>query len=340
MQNSPIAFIGELLLRLSAPDGLLLRQSQHLQMYVGGAEANVAIALAQWGIATTFISALPDNDLGELVLEHLRKYGVDTQYIIRHGQRLGLYFYEAGEGLRSGKVLYDRQHSAFAQALPKHYPANALQQASWLHCTGITPVISEQAAQTLLWATEQCCHRGIPISIDLNLRKSLWNPTMHLPIFEQLLSRVDVVVADLTALAHMAAIEVDSRIFTDDPLVYRNAADQFFERYPNTRLIAFSIREVTSSRAFKMQYLICTPNDYFQSAVFQIENAIERIGAGDAATAAIIYALLQGFSYEKTANLAAAASAMKHAIKGDQLLSSIAEITALAEGNIHFSIKR
>lgn len=340
MSHQKVAFVGELLLRLSAPEGLLLRQSQGLQLHVGGAEANVAVALAHWGIPTAFLSALPANDLGDLIVEHLRKYGVATDAVIRQGERVGLYFYEAGAGLRAGKVIYDRKGSAFAQAAPQEYSSEIFRNASWLHFTGITPVVSERAAQTLLWAIKHCRNRTAKISIDLNFRKSLWKPAEHRPVFEAVFPHVDIVMADLTSLAHMANIAVNCEDFTDDPVIYHYAANQFFDKYPHASLMIFSVRQTVSSRAFNIQYIVCDRQNCIKSDVFKVEDATERIGAGDAATAAAIYALLKGFSYEKIANMAAAASALKHFVKGDHLTASIEEVMEMATGKMSFSVKR
>lgn len=340
MVLKPVVFFGELLLRLSASKGLLLRQSSLLEVQPAGAEANVAIALAQWKVPTRLISALPDNDLGEMAVEQLQRYGVDTQGIIRQQERMGLYFYQSGEGLRAGKVIYDRQYSAFAQAQAASYNWSLLQNACWLHSTGITPLVSKQAAEALLHAVNIARQQGMAVSLDLNFRKSLWNAALHSSTMEVLLKQVNFLIADLTSLSIMANISAQYDKFTDNPVTYYRAAQEFFSKNPQSQAILFSLRENLSAEAFHLRYVLCRPNSWSISNIFKVEHASERIGAGDAATAAALYGWLNGFSDEKICNLAAAASALKHFIKGDQLLATWQEIESIAEGKINYSIQR
>ena len=338
MDGNVVAF-GEILMRLSPAGHLRLRQAHSLDLVYGGAEANVAIALANWGIPVQYVTQLPDNELGAACLQSLRGHNVGCDFVEFGGERLGLYFLEAGAGNRSSQVVYDRAHSSFASmdAEAIRWPG-AFAGASWFHWSGISPAVSATAAQVTARAVAAAREAGLVISCDLNYRHSLWQwgqpPAMVMP---GLVEQCDVLAANAAQLM-LGWPDLPSGSTPDEAA---GVCAQLARRYPNLKQVAMTCREVVSAAEQRFTAVLWQAGQAYTSPTFSLSNIVDRVGAGDAFMAGLIYGLLT-FPDDpgQVVGFSAASAAMKHTIVGDANLVTIEEIERLLRPHEGFDIIR
>ena len=330
------AMLGEIMLRLKSPGHERLFQSPMLETSMAGAEANVAVGLSRLGLDASFITILPENDLGRGVADELRKHGVDISGISTAPGRLGLYFVEAGSGHRPARVVYDRSNSCIAMADPSQFNWKDLfKDRDWFHTTGITPAISESAMHTTLEAMETAKKMGLTVSCDLNFRAALWQyGYSHENVYRKMMEYVDVLIANeghyRSCLGMTRTVEESD--ITDCPDRYRDLVDEVFDTWPGIKRIITTIRRTITADHQTIAAILSTPEHMWISPLFDIPCIVDRIGGGDALTVGLFYGLTQTGDSQETITFAAAASALKHSIPGDFLRASLEEITALARG--------
>jgi 2-dehydro-3-deoxygluconokinase len=316
-----IACFGELLLRLAAPGCERLLQTPALQVFVGGAEANVAATLAAFGHRTAMISAVPGNSLGMATLAHLRAHDIDATHVPIASGRMGLYFHTRGAMQRPPEVLYDREHSSFALADPGIFDWTAvLNGKKWLHISGITAAVSDRAAQSALNAIKTARTLQVSVSFDCNYRARVWGArSAQAPrILHELCSAADLLIADDRDLG-----------FITNNSVSGAAA---FNHFPHLQWLARTQRDVASAEQHGYSGEILTRKERAQSSSCDLTGIVERIGAGDAFAAGILHGLISNSSLQRTVDFATAAACFKHSLPGDACIASVAEIDAWLNG--------
>ncbi len=334
-----IVTFGESLIRLSPPGHLRLRQTERLELIYGGAEANVAISLAHFGLPVQYVTRLPDNDLGLACLEALRQHGVSLDFVELGGERLGLYFLEVGAGPRPAKVIYDRANSSFATLDDNMIRwDDALAGAGWFHWSGISPAVSESAAKVTAQGVLAAQQAGLTISCDLNYRHLLWQwgaaPSEIMPA---LVARCDVLSANTAYL--MLGLPDLPRGKTVEAAV--RACDALAGHYPNLKQITMTCREPVSAVEQRFTAVLWHTGQTFISRSFSLTHIVDRVGAGDAFMAGLIYGLTTfPGDPQKIIDFAVAAAVLKHTIAGDANLVSLAEINSLLSAANNFDIIR
>ncbi len=331
-----IVTFGELMLRLKPPGQLRFSQTTSLEASFGGGEANVAVSLAAFGHLARWLSAVPATPIGEWALGELRRQRVEVSRVLRQGDRLGIYFLEAGASQRASQVVYDRAGSAIAGIAPGQLDwAGALSGADWFHTTGITPALSDGAAAATAEALSAAVAAGVTTSFDLNYRKKLWSPSRAGHVVTGLMTDVDVLIANEEDCAqvfgiHAADTSVASGVL--DRARYGDVARECLRRFPRLHTVAITLRESHSAGRNGWSGLVCTREGHAFSRRYEVE-VVDRVGAGDAFAAGLIHALISGGDPQRAVDFAAAASALKHSIVGDFNLVSAAEVDALVAGD-------
>jgi 2-dehydro-3-deoxygluconokinase len=316
MTQGAVICFGEVLLRLTAPDHELLLQSPRLNVCTGGAEANVAVALASFGDAARLVSVLPDNALGRAALAEVRKHGVDVGSVRFCPGRMGLYFLTPGAVLRPSEILYDRAHSAFALAPADLLDwAEPLDGARWLHVSGITPAISDLAAQTALRAVEEARSRGIRVSFDGNHRAKLWAERERDPgpVLRELMSAADLAFVTDQDIG----LVLEERFEGGPDERKRAAAEAAFKAFPTLERIACTGRNAHSVSEHELAGFMFTRSSVHRAGPYSLSGIVDRIGAGDAFAAGVLHGLLNGWQDQRTLDFALAAACLKHSIPGD-----------------------
>lgn len=329
----PIVFFGEIMLRLSPPNRELLLQSGKLDVWVAGAEANVATGLARLDHPTRMVTAVPATPLGDAAVQALRAQGVDVATIQRREGRMGLYFVTPGAGLRATEVIYDRAHSAFAEAPPEAWDWDAiLGDASRLHLSGITPALGPNGTSAALAAVEAAVARGVPISFDGNWRGKLWGAWDGRPreTLSKLVDRADILFGNHQDVALL----LDQDYSGDGEHRRREAAEAAFKAFPNLQLIASTARHVEDSDHHRLAARIDTPQRGFQTDEIAISGIVDRIGAGDSFAAGVLHGLIEGMSLEDVARAGLALTALKHSLPGDASLFTRRDIAAFLAGGL------
>ena len=330
---------GEIMLRLKSPGHERFFQSPSLEATFGGGEANVAVSLSLLGKEAQFVTALPKNAIGEAAVREVRKYGVDVSAINRTDDgRVGIYFLETGANQRPSMVVYDRAESSIALAKPADFDFPAiLGDAQWLHVTGITPAISQSAADCTLEAMKAAKKAGATVSIDLNYRKKLWQyGKTAVEVTRELTKYADVIVANEEDIQKCLGIEakVDVTKGELDLDVYKELTQEVKRQFPNVSVVNVTLRESKSANHNGWRAAINGKTGFYVSKQYEITDIIDRVGGGDSFSAGIIYALSEYPNDEQYAiNFAVAASALKHSIGGDFNLTLKSEVEALAKGD-------
>lgn len=339
-----VVTLGELMLRLHAPGRERLLQSPSLDATFGGGEANVAVSLAYFGIAADFVTALPANPLGDAAVAELRRHGVGTRHIVRQGDRLGVYFLEAGANQRPSKVIYDRAGSAMATAAPRDFDWEAIfSDADWLHITGITPAISPSGSEVALTAVREARARGLQVSCDYNYRSKLWNYGPTAPeVMRELVSHVTVGIANEEDCQKSLGIEVDVDVHTGelDMERYRRLAERVLETFPNLERQAITLRESRSADHNGWSACMHDGREFRVSRHYEITDIVDRVGGGDSFAAGLIYGLLSYDDDARALEFAAAASCLKHSIPGDFNRSTVPEVERLVAGEASGRVQR
>lgn len=326
---------GEIMLRLQTYDYQRLIQATGLEAKFGGGEANVAVSLANYGHDAHFVTKLPDNLIGVWCASELKKYGVDTDYIAKGGERVGIYFVEKGASQRASTVTYDRAHSSISEAKPADFDWDAIfEGADWFHFTGITPALSDDAAELCLLACKAAQAKGVTVSCDLNFRKKLWTSEKAGKVMGGLMEYVDVCIANEEDAEKVFGIKASATDITSGELSdsgYRDVAKQLADKFGFSH-VAITLRESISASVNNWSALFYDGKDYYKSKKYTI-NIVDRVGGGDSFGGGLIYAMLEKFSMQDTIEFAVAASCLKHSIEGDFNLVSVKEIKNLAEGD-------
>ena len=342
-----IITMGEIMLRLSTPGNSRFIHTDCFDAVYGGGEANVAVSCANYGHQASFITRLPAHEIGQAAINALRRYGVDTSYIARGGERIGIYYLETGSAMRPSKVIYDRAHSAMAEAVPEDFDFDAImQEADWFHWSGITPALSAGAARLVQAACEAARRQHVTVSAELNYRRKLWTPEQARETMRPLMKYVDVCIgneedAELCLGFHP---EADVRAGKTDAEGYKETframASEFGFRY-----VASTLRESYSASHNGWKALIYDSREtnpkcqFHQSRHYDIAPIVDRVGGGDAFAAGIIHGLLTA-TPAQAVEFAAAASALKHTVEGDIKQESAAEVAALPGGDGRGRVQR
>jgi 2-dehydro-3-deoxygluconokinase len=328
-----VACFGELLLRLTSPGKELLLQSGSLQVHVGGAEANVAVALANLGHTTSMISRIPDNALGEAASGYLRRYNVDSRHVEKARGRMGLYFLAQGAGLRASEIVYDREGSSFALSQGPDFDwDDLLEGVDLLHLSGITPALGPVSADAATAAVEAARRRGVQVSFDGNYRAQLWERWNSNPreILAGLVSSADILFGN-----HRDISLLLGKTFSGEgPDRRREAAQAAFASFPNLKLIASTARHMEDADTHRLSARIDTLEAVAETEEVVIAGIIDRIGAGDAFAAGIIHGLRLGRDLDWTVRSGLALTALKHSLPGDASLFGPKDVEAFLAGEL------
>jgi 2-dehydro-3-deoxygluconokinase len=336
-----IVTFGEVMLRLKSPGFERFLQSPTLEATFGGGEANVAVSLAQFGQDVAYVTSLPRNPIGEACAAFLKGHGVDTSLIVHGGERMGIYYFEAGANQRSSRVIYDRAHSAIMEARPSEFEWERIfEGAAWFHITGITPALSANTAEISFAAVETARKKNLTVSCDYNYRKNLWKWGRSAPeVMTELIRHIDIGIANeedcqralgITIAAENWEKDVENgRIDTDK---YRVLCEKVLSAFPNLKYQAITLREsISADRNF---WSACLHNreDFFVSTRYDVTDIVDRVGTGDAFAAGLVYGLNCGIKDQEALEFATAASCLKHSIPGDMNFCSVEEVRQLMEG--------
>lgn len=337
-----VVTFGELMLRLEPPGYLRFVQTENLSATFGGAEANVAISLANFGVDSCYVTKLPSHEIGQAAVNSLRKFGVNTQYIVRGGPRVGIYYNERGASQRGSKCIYDRAGSSIQLSKPEDFDwKQILQGASWFHITGITPALGPNLVQSCIEAAEEAHKAGATVSLDLNYRAKLWSREEANKAMTELCKYVDICIANEDDAADVFGIKAENTDTTKGELStegYKSVARQLMEKFAFKK-VAITLRTSINANRNDWQALLYDGKDFFFSKKYEIW-IVDRVGGGDSFTAGLIYSLLSGKSNQEAVEFAVAASCLKHTIEGDFNMVSVAEVEKLASGNASGRIQR
>jgi 2-dehydro-3-deoxygluconokinase len=325
-----VVCFGELLLRLTAPGRELLLQSGRLDVCVGGAEANVAVALACLGDEPAMVSNVPDNPLGQAAIRHLRAYGVDVSAVMHGAGRMGLYFVSPASGVRPAAITYDREHSSFAVADGGHDWDRLLDGADLLHLSGVTPAVSEAAEKAAVAAAERAKAEGVRVSFDGNFRAQLWKKRNcdPKPVLTELVSRADILFGNHRDISLLLGREFSG----DGEERRREAALAAFEAFPGLETIASTARHTVDCDHHRLSARIDTRDQGIKTDEVQLTGIVDRIGAGDAFAAGVLHGLLNGADAQTAAQYGLALACLKHGLPGDSSLFTQADIDAFLAG--------
>ena len=331
-----IVTLGEIMLRLS-PAGLNNRfvQADRFDVVYGGGEANVAVSLANYGHDAYFVTKLPKHEIGQSALNALRRYGVHTDHIARGGNRLGIYYLESGSAMRPSKVIYDRAGSSIAEATAADFDFDAIMEgADWFHWSGITPALSDEAAELTRLACEAAKRHGATVSVDLNFRKKLWTKEKAQSIMRPLMQYVDVCIGNEEDAELCLGFKPDADVEggKTDAEGYKAIFEQMRREF-DFRYVISTLRESFSASHNGWKAMIYDGKEFYVSKRYDILPIVDRVGGGDSFSGGVIHGLLTKPTQGEALEFAVAASALKHTINGDFNLVSVEEVEALAGGD-------
>ncbi|WP_421775277.1 PfkB family carbohydrate kinase [Gracilimonas sp.] len=342
-----VVTFGEIMLRLSPPGFLRFSQANSFDVIYGGGESNVAVSLANYGIPVEFVTRLPNNDIGECALMEMRKRNVGTNHIIRGGERLGIYFLETGAVSRGSKVVYDRAHSAISTIQKGDIDwEKVFDGAGWFHWTGITPALSQGAADVTLEAIKAANELGVTVSTDLNYRAKLWKYGKEPgDIMPALVEGCDVILGNEEDAEKHFGIEPDNVDITKgesmDSQAYLSVCKKLKERFPRAQKIITTLRGSISASHNSWSGVLYNGDNFLETNTYQITDIVDRVGGGDSFMGGLIYGLL---TYEgddqKALDFAVAASCLKHTIYGDANLVTVDEVEKLMGGDASGRVSR
>lgn len=337
-----IITLGEIMLRLSTPGNTRFVQADSFDVVYGGGEANVAVSLANYGHNSYFVTKLPIHEIGQSAVNALRKYGVHTDYILRGGNRVGIYYLETGASMRPSKVIYDRADSAIALANAEEFNFDEIMKdADWFHFSGITPALSDCAAKLTEAACIAAKRHGVKVSCDLNYRKKLWAPEKAQSIMKKLMQYVDVCIGNeedaklCLGFEPKANVEEGKTDASGYYEIFKQMKDEFgFE------IVCSTLRESFSATFNGWKALIYDGNEFYESKRYECNPIIDRVGGGDSFSGGLIHGLLTKKTQGEALEFAVAASALKHTINGDFNLVNAEEVEALANGDASGRVQR
>lgn len=327
--------LGEIMLRLSTPGFKRFVQSDSFDVTYGGGEANVAASLCNYGLNGVFVSRVPDNPIGQSAINHLRRYGVDTQFVARGGKRLGIYFLETGASMRASQVVYDRADSAISEADIGDFDFDKIfEGADWFHTTGITPALSDKAAALTEAALKAAKAKGITTSIDLNYRKKLWSKEKAREVMTRLCQYVDVCIGNEEDAHDSLGFVSQGTDVTKGELNldgFKDVCRQMIEKF-NFKYVASSLRESHSASDNGWSALVYDGKEFYHTKKYEVR-IVDRVGGGDSFASGLIYGLITNKSLPDAAEFAVAASALKHTIPGDMNHATLSDVETLLKGD-------
>jgi len=337
-----IITFGEIMLRLNPAGYTRFVQANAFEASYGGGEANVAVSLANYGMDAAFVSKVPSHEIGQAAVNELRKFGVDTKYVARGGDRLGIYYIETGASQRASKVIYDRAGSSIAKATAADFDwAKIFDGADWFHFTGITPALGGEMPAICLEACKAAKANGLMVSCDLNYRKKLWTNKEAEETMSKLMPYVDVCIANEEDAKDVFGIAAEGTDLTGGKLNhdgYISVARQLTEKF-GFKKVAITLRGSISASDNEWGAMLYSEGDVCFSPKYKV-HIVDRVGGGDSFGGGLIYSILSGFDNQKAINFAVAASCLKHSIPFDFNLVSVAEVETLAGGNASGRVQR
>lgn len=337
-----VVTFGELMLRLAPENYLRFVQSEKYEATFGGAEANVAVSLANYGADVAFVSKLPSHEIGQAAVNSLRKFGVDTSKIVRGGDRVGIYYCEKGASQRPSKVIYDRAFSSIATASVNDFDWDKIfEGVTWFHFTGITPALSDECAKITLEACQKAKEKGITVSCDLNFRKKLWSKEKAGEVMSDVCRYVDYCIANEEDAKDVFGIEADNTDINTGKLDrngYISVAKKLTEKF-GFKGVAITLRESLSANDNNWSGMLFTNGEAYFSKKYAM-HIVDRVGGGDSFGGGLIYSLLNKKDAQRAIDFAVAASCLKHSIEGDYNMVSVSEVEALANGNASGRVQR
>ena len=340
--SKKVVTMGEIMLRLSTPANTRFVQANQFDIIFGGGEANVAVSCANYGLDAYFVSKLPYNPIGQAAINSLRRYGVDTKYVARGGDRVGIYYAETGASMRPSKVIYDRAGSSIACADPEDFDFDEIfKGAKWFHWSGITPAISDASAKCLEQALIAAKKYGVVVSCDLNFRKKLWTSEKAISVMKPLMKYVDVCIGNEEDAELCLGFKPDANVEAGETgaagyhKIFEQMAKEFGFKY-----VVSTLRESFSATHNGWKALIYDGTEFYESKRYDINPIIDRVGGGDSFSGGLVYGLMTKATQGEALEFAVAASALKHTINGDYNLVSVKEVESLAGGNANGRVQR
>jgi 2-dehydro-3-deoxygluconokinase len=334
-----IVTFGEIMLRLATPEYQRFSQATSLNATFGGGEANVAVSLANFGLKAEFVSRLPENDIAKACIMDLHKHAVSTQNMLFGGERIGIYFLEAGAVARSSKVVYDRAHSSISEIKPGMINWEIVfENTQWFHWTGITPAISQSAADALKEAIEVANRMGITVSTDLNFRKNLWKYGKKTSeVMPDLVAGCDVILGNEEDAEMVFGIKPEGVNVSGghiDAAAYQSVCEQMMERFPRAKKVIVTLRGSINANHNTWSGVLWGGKQLLKAPDYDITHIVDRVGGGDSFMGGLIYGLITfAGDDQKALNFAVAASCLKHTIHGDYNLVTVAEVENLMKGD-------
>lgn len=340
--SKKVVTLGEIMMRLSTPGFERFVQADSFDVTYGGGEANVAASVTNYGLNGVFVSKVPDNALGQAAINHLRRYGVDTQHVARGGKRLGIYFLETGASMRASQVIYDRADASIADVDASEFDWDAIfEGADWFHTTGITPALSDKSAALTLAALKAAKAKGVTTSIDLNYRKKLWSKEKAQQVMTELCQYVDVCIgneedAETTLGFKSAGTDITKGELNLDG--YKDVFKQMKEKF-GFKYIASSLRESHSASDNGWSALVYDGTEFYHTKQYEVR-IVDRVGSGDSFAAGFIYGLVTGLPLGEAGEFGVAASAVKHTLPGDLNHATLSEVATLMKGDASGRVQR
>jgi 2-dehydro-3-deoxygluconokinase len=338
MYSKRIVTFGEIMLRLATPDFLRFNQTEILEATFGGGEANVAVSLANYGLVAEFVTRLPKNDIADSAIRTLRKFNVHTDHVIFGGDRLGIYFLESGAVNRGSKVIYDRAHSSISaiQTGMIHWD-HVFENAGWFHWTGITPAISQGAADSCLEAIIKAKEKGLTISCDLNYRKNLWKYGKKAgEVMNELVGYSDIILGneeDAEKVFGISSTEINVEKGRVEAESFQPVAEGLMKKFPQSKKVIITLRGSISASHNTWSGILWDGKKIFKAPVYDITHIVDRVGGGDAFMGGLIFGLITFQDDQKALDFAVAASCLKHTIKGDFNEVTVEEVEKLMTGD-------
>ena len=341
-----IVTFGEIMLRLAPPGFQRFTQARSFEAIYGGGEANVAVSLANYGEEVEFVTRLPKNDLGAACLMSLRSYGIHTEHIVRGGERIGIYFLETGAAQRGSKVIYDRANSSFATIQTGMIDwKKVFDGADWFHWTGITPAVSQGAADVCREALQVAREMGVTVSTDLNYRAKLWNWGKSAgEVMTDLIGMCDVALGneeDAEKVFGIKALEADVTAGKVEADQYRYVCEELAKKFPSLKTISITLRGSISASHNTWSGVLWQNGMFFSAPTYEIIPIVDRVGGGDSFMGGFIYGLRKYTDdLQKALNFAVAAACLKHSIIGDFNAVSVSEVETLMAGDASGRVSR
>ena len=341
--DKKIVLFGELMMRLSTKRHERLVQAREFDVFYSGAEANLGVALAGYGVDSHIVSSVPDNAVGEACLHYLRQFNLKLEHVQKKGSRLGIYFVETGASQRPSTFLYNRTGSSITELRPGDINWDDIfKDKHWFHFTGITPALSESVAELTKEAVVAARRHGLMVSCDLNFRRKLWSKEKARLVLTELMKNVTMLFTNEEEAAMIFGIEArDSNVSAGKVSRhgYEDVATQLLEMF-GLKYVSISLRESISATVNGWSGMLYDGRNFYTSRKYHIDHIVDRVGGGDAFSAGVIYGLLTQQSLQETVEFAAAASCLKHTIQGDFNLVSFDEILTLMGGDGSGRIQR